>query len=68
MLTARNLQGKGVVPMLDFVRRRNIANLQQLLLTSNPSPETQRVLLKLLTEEIARLPPPPPEPKKQNEA
>jgi hypothetical protein len=45
--------------MYDFVRRKNVEDLQKLLLVANPGPETRQALLKMLTEEIARLPPPP---------
>jgi hypothetical protein len=48
------------------VRRKNVEDLQKLLLVANPDPDTRRALLKMLTEEIARLPP-PPVPKKQDE-
>jgi hypothetical protein len=51
--------------MYDFVRRKNVEDLQKLLLVANPDADTRRALLKMLTEEIARLP--PPEPKKQDE-
>jgi hypothetical protein len=51
--------------MYDFVRRKNIEDLHKLLLNTNPSPEAQKALLKMLSEEIARLP--PPELKRQDE-
>ncbi len=44
--------------MEEFVRRKNIENLQDLLQNSDPNPEKRRILLKLLREELAKLPPP----------